>query len=657
MCIRDRSKRIDFTTGVSTVDDLLIYLQPPPAATGIVQTAAGRPIQGVSISLPGGGPSSISDAEGCFTLPKVPKTWFATPYKFEEALIASKEGFTVLSVTVRGFDDNESWQPIEVVVAENGTLEITAVTRDGTPCPGLSFSVDVSPSERHGANDNVVLGFRSGRLRVKTDQEGIARLTAVPSGVNLRVQHSNISYEAVDKNGALFDADTAPTGTVRALRASTAQETHVRYLVDVAAVLKGRVFEPGGEPSAGARIIIRPINAELEGTFMSPHGGVTEEDGTFEIPYTLVGSAQRISVRAQSTKGERPSLSMFGSPELPDPLLCAFAEVDAAAPGAELELRLGPMGKITGKVVGPDGKLAGLVRLAILPDETSSPFDFTLLTGWPTSISTSSGAFKTSALPPGSYTLEARSQTFGTIRSTDIAHDAEDVVLRYGEPNLAKLTLSASGPTEVRSLGITTGTLQLSRHSRGVERLDHKSIYTLPLDSQGAALSLSSGVTTFTSNGVNSRTMVSRAEGNSKTLELAPGDYWLGVRATDVDGNALFPMGTGPVRVDPGEYMVHFEMLRTASLTGHHSKASASSEAWAVEIHLPAGDVVPCISARNQMQSSFSLGSDGSFEVHTLPACPLEVWIGSRFNLATGRPNLVRNITPAPGETLAITID
>ena len=651
------SKRIDFAAGERSVDNLLIYLQPPPVATGTVRTPAGEPIEGMSVSLPGRGPTSVSNAEGSFTLDNVPKVWLEDLEALETALATSKEGATAISINVRGFDDNETWQPIEIIAAEHGTLEIAAVTREGTPCPGLSFSIDVSPSERYGPSENATINLEFSFLKEKTNQEGVAGFTAVPSGVNLRVSHSGIAHEAVDQFGVLLGARTAPVGTVQTLRASTAQETRVRYLVDQAAVLKGRVFEPEGEPSAGARVTIRPTDAEVQGSSISPQMGLTEEDGTFEIPYTLVGSAQRISIRAQSTKGEDPWYSMFGSSKLPDPLLCAFAEVDAAAPGAELELRLEPMGKITGKVVGPDGKPADVVRLTVLPDEASSPFDFTLLTGGPTFISAPKGAFETSALPPGSYTLVARSSTFGTTRSSGIAHDAENVVLSCGKPDLAKITLTASGPTELRSLSVATGALQVSRRVEGVELLDHESNYAAPLGYQPAALSLSSGITSANSNGLKSHITVSIGDEESKTLELAPGEYWLGVRATDVDGNALFPMGTGPVRIESGEHMLHFEMLRTASLTGHLSKAPASNEAWAIEIHLPAGETVPCISAYNGMQSSFRFGSDGSFDIPVLPACPLEVWIGSQFNLAVGRPDIVRKISPTPGETLAITID
>lgn len=652
------SRRIDFAAGVRSVDDLLIYLQSPPAATGTVRTPTGRPVQGMSLSIPGGGKPALSDAGGAFTLADVPKEWFESPHRFESELTASKKGASVLSIDAQGFDGDEVWQPILIVAAETGTLEITAAARSGTPCPGLSFSVNVSPDERYGAGEQAVFGFQAKAQTAVTNDVGVAHFSNVPTGVNLKVVRSGIMHEAIDENGVLLDNDAAPKGAVRPLRASTVEDTRVRYLVDVAAVLKGRVFEPDGQPSAGARLVLRTTDHEVEGSAITPRGATAEEDGSFEIPYTLVGTAQRISVRAQSTNGEEPSLSMFGGTKLPDPLLCAFAEVDVVPSGAELELRLVPMGKMTGEIVGPGGEPTDYVQLRILPDdESSSPFDFTLLTGRANSISTSTGSFEIKAIPPGSYTLEARSRVYGTIRRSGIAHDAKGVVLRYGQPDLARVTLTASGPADIQLLSVATGTLQVNRRVRGVQALDRTSTYSSPLGYQGAVLNLSSGVATFTADGLTGRTTVNSAGGSSKTLELAPGEYWLGVRATDVNGNALFPMGTGPVRVEAGEHKVHFEMVRTASLTGHRSKASASGEAWVAEIHIPGGDVVPCIGARNGMQSSFRLGSDGSFGVRVLPARPLEVWIGTRFNLAARRPDIVRKITPAPGETLAITID
>ncbi len=651
------SKRIDFTAGMSGPEDLVVYMVHAPVATGVVMTPGGAPVPGASIVHKETGATATSDANGHFAMAELPHEDLTSPLRLEDRLLVSKSASSLISIQVPGFDDDMVWQPIEVLMVPSSTMAIEAKTRDGTPLVGLDFQLNLSPDGPFSRNERAVFGYSFDARYGSTDASGTCKFEGVPAGVHLRVTLGGVlEFEALDSDAFLVPNGRPSKAVLRPLAMDPEGETRVIYQPDAYVTLRGIVLEADGTPSVKARLRFDAVDAESTITSLKPDRALTRDDGTFEVPVAITGPTQGIVVRAQSTVGERASYSPFGGTIFPDPLSFAQDTVSVAAPH-DLTLHLIPQSKVNGRIVDPGGPHEGYVTVRIVPESDPAPFDFVLGGHLPTTRTISRGSFEFKGVPPGTYRLEARSAEYGLATVSGVAHDATDVVLRFGEPEVAQVLLKVSGPDGISGITVDSAEIQVSRRLEAPRPLAGRSTFSTPLGYDGGALSVSSGSASIRTKGVRGSASVNHYAGSEHGLTLAPGSHWIGVRGTDLGGRAMFPVGTGPVQIGAGTHEIHFHLHGTASLQGQVRSARGDGVERMAELHLLDGTLVPCVGDRAGLQSAFRIASNGQFDVDVLPACPLELWIGTRAELASGRPASVTKIEPSTGESIILEID
>ena len=511
-----------------------------------------------------------------------------------------------------------------------GSLTLTAVGPEGLPIEGLACKLE--------AFEGAGVDSRS-HLEGTTRSDGRVGFDPVDSSIHLSIEVGDEVFDGVDEDGVLVSAD-AQVGGVRPIVVRASETTEVTYRADRRVLVRGRVVEPDGEPAQEARLRVSAIDEETAGTRVEPRAATTKADGSFELLVTTRGPGARIAIEAQSTLGERASYSPFGGTVFPDPLSCGWVELDLASwnqDSDEALVQLETMGKLTGQVLGPDGAVAGRVDMVIQPMGNRGPFDFKLVSGKPTRALARAGSFTFSGVPPGAYSLEARSPAFGVARISGVAHDAKDVVLRFDQARAATIDVHVESTMGVASITVAHADLQLSRHLMNLDVLPRRSTYRAPLGAPSAALRDPSTSTQLESAGLRGAFGLHPAPGDRVSLNVAPGDHWIVVRAIDTDGRELFPAGTGPIRIEAGTHELTFRLLPTANVEGRINRMPVAEE-LRVEVHLPGGVLVPCATAERTMRDFVRVGTDGQFAIASVPSGEFEIWIGTREELINGSP-------------------
>jgi hypothetical protein len=141
---------------------------------------------------------------------------------------------------------------------------------------------------------------------------------------------------------------------------------------------------------------------------------------------------------------------------------------------------------------------------------------------------------------------------------------------------------------------------------------------------------------------------------NPTTLELDDGLMWIGAKAEAKDGNTSFPIGTGLVHVAPGEYRLRFELTPTGSIEGRVRGGPAGRELFVALAR--GGELLTLDVRQREMRSLCALGADGYYRFPLVPAGALELRVGTREELATGRWTKREEFQLARGAKLALDV-
>ena len=144
-------------------------------------------------------------------------------------------------------------------------------------------------------------------------------------------------------------------------------------------------------------------------------------------------------------------------------------------------------------------------------------------------------------------------------------------------------------------------------------------------------------------------------EGNAKTFELSEGLYWIGAKAVDRDGAHCFPIGTGLVRVGPGEHNVRFHLTPSSTLEGRVEDAPID-EALCIALATEDGRLVPLDVRRNDMAPFTDLAADGRFRFPQVPTGRFELRVGTAEELRSGTARRRRAVTIEAGVALDVTL-
>jgi hypothetical protein len=130
---------------------------------------------------------------------------------------------------------------------------------------------------------------------------------------------------------------------------------------------------------------------------------------------------------------------------------------------------------------------------------------------------------------------------------------------------------------------------------------------------------------------------------NPSALFVDQGLYWFGAQASDKQGNHYFPIGTGLVRVDPGEYHLRFELTVATTVHGHVHASDPLGQGVGIA-HAGLGLLNLDVGTR-RLERYRELGADGWFSFALVPVGEHELWIGTPAELEAGKPSSRQPLT------------
>lgn len=289
---------------------------------------------------------------------------------------------------------------------------------------------------------------------------------------------------------------------------------------------------------------------------------------------------------------------------------------------------------ITGRVLA-DPPVVSRVRAT--PVDGGLPFGIGPSGALRTSYSGKSGVFRILGLPAGRYDLEITpSTTFPIQWVRGVEAGTEDLVVPLVGAKPARVVVEvalADGELAetilltacLRPHGAPPAAAELPRQAR-LGALEGWPPTLVEFGSGSGSRTDAQGYTSYALDAISE---------NPWTLELDPGLHWIGVKARAKDGNLTFPIGTGLVRVEAGEYRLRFELTPSGAVRGRVHGDSGGRELCAALAR--AGRLLALDVRQDELRTVSDLGADGYFAFPLAPAGALELRLGSREELLAGR--------------------
>ena len=647
----DAERRVDFGPRDRLVDDVVLVLQAPPILKGRVVDPRGAGQAGVEVTL-GQEERTTTDAKGEFVFEARRERAYSQPYRIEESIATATDDLFVLDIDVPGFDAEHNWQDIIITVAPTSTLEIDGRDTFGRPLADQTVVAAIAPHERFVDHGRRIFGFQVTQCAGRTGAKGTARLVDVPTGVHLEIRVGASTFQAV--RGFELVPSLTDSGT-RPILLDPAEVS--RFLVRHGHLVRvsGRVFEPDGEPTEKAYVQVYAYDASGAVVAATAPRVTTDEEGFFVARCQSDQRIDSLVVRATSARGEVPSTGPFGGAKQPDPLSRAWTEIGASlleTGTVEVDLLMAPLGKISGRVFAPNGEPVGNALLQLHAEDPRTNGGYAATSRRTTASTTSTGEFSIAGLPPGKYTIDARSRQHGRATFRGLEHNARDVELIYKGSRPARVTIELESDRPLERALLASAILAATDES-ALDALDPRTRVVGHGRFPAAALNII-GVAGHTTDDVTGSFNV-REIGTAapETIELPPGPAWFGVRAHDVDGRLLFPIGTGPVRVLEGETHIVFALRPSAALEVRLDEI-ANVGHLVFELLDASNTPVEWLGRLDDFETRGRVGSDGMISVPFLPAIPLELAIGTPREIDAGQPRRRLDLAPNPGETLRV---
>ena len=355
---------------------------------------------------------TIVAEDGSFRIDSVPRT---------DALVAvaSLEGRVGAASDPFTMAAGGSVEGLELRLGAGGVLVGKVTGPEGRPVAGARLRLNVRRPQGQGPVP---------ARNANSDSEGAFRFEGVAPGTAT----------------ATADAEGFVRKTVQGIEIREGEEASAEISLEAGLAIRGRVMDSTGAPAAGVRVRAR-------NTDRRPPSGVrqgsarTARDGTFVVPDLPAGSFD-----LETTSSDHPRGTFAG----------------AVPGGPPVEIRLPEGVRISGRVTDPSGSPLAGVRLQARGESGTSG----------AATSAADGTFEIRNLPPGSYSLQARSTAPGW---TDARVDGVEGGTRGVEIRLAK-SLGISG----RVLGPDGGPAPGRGRIRVLDR-DGKQVASTRWDGQG----------------------------------------------------------------------------------------------------------------------------------------------------------------------------
>jgi hypothetical protein len=527
-------RRIGLTRAVSlgvaqSTSDVEVLVDPGRSVRGLVVTQGDKPLGGVRVSVgrmdppferpvfaPRTGTDGTFTVEGLLPGKYRVNAWAEGqgPSKMETVQLASRDvqGLKLVmsqALVVRGQVLDRNGAPAAEVTV-TGTVE--------SPDPARRFSLDRATTDAAGK-------FQLDRL--------------VPGKLTLTAKHAD------QGNARLGPEDTE----------SMARNASLTLRLETWGAVSGTVKFPDGAPAAGVIVVAQPMGKMV---FGPNDQAITDEGGRYRLGGLDKGqfmvTARRENVM-NITAGMRQELTL---------------EMGEQKTGVDLTVPAGGK-RISGKVLGPDGKAASGAVVTLAAERGGFAFRMPLREGGPSvpqAISDADGAFTLEDLPEGQFTLWASDPTHADGEQKGVSAGATGVTVRLqGGASVAGVVRSRAGQP-VSDYTITA----LPGGDRGASPNDRARNQMVARQWSPTA-------------------QVHDPEGTFSIARLAPGSYELTVTTTEGQGAVL------PVTVAAGERKQGLTLLveagvkvvgKVLELDGGTPIAGATVEAMAATTRIEA---------------------------------------------------------------------
>jgi hypothetical protein len=392
------------------------------------------------------------------------------------------------------------------------------------------------------------------------------------------------------------------------------------------------------------------LRLRADGEWGDGSGSVTTDaEARFAFDIAPETEPREVELFAAAHEDGRLQHGMY-LPEQSDPLFVARVRrpwPDEPSATWEIDLVCERAPSISGRVLAADGRPT-TAQAVLMP------------TGGGDSVRLDSGRMGELHFPgllEPSYELEVRKPGRAAVRMSGLVPDGPPFTVRLDAPGSSRVVVRVSSPVDLAQTIVLTGELR-PRAGLVVEAPDLPAQLEVEtptgwLDRQAR---LNTGTSSFSTDQGNMYCVLAAISGGEKVLDLDGGLWWFGATATARDGTPLFPVGTGLVRVTPGEHLVELHLVPTGPVVVGLTVELEPDERW-LALARPGGPPIPLDVRAERFVPVVRCGTDGSFVWPMVPEGPLELRWGRREELLAGRATGVRALEVRRGETTTLEIE
>jgi protocatechuate 3,4-dioxygenase beta subunit len=312
-------------------------------------------------------------------------------------------------------------------------------------------------------------------LRTETDQNGRFVFSGLDAG----------NYEIrADKNGyaaSNWRYQTRATELVAVAGGQQVKEVLVK--LEAAAVLTGTVRNQAGELMQGAavQVLRRTYMGSRKSHFaLCPGIASTDDRGEYRIAGVPSGSYLLRVSPPRSAKG----VPQVYFPDTTDYRAAQWITIASKeVRKTDFVLRTGPVARIRGLVLAPNGKTLGNLAIGLNPSN-DGPSDH-VFAGSLVSAIQGQGTFEIDGVPPGSYILSAadKGQPFAALQELEVRGDRDGVFVKLAPAHQGRGVIYVEGGGAPILKGITVALLPLDLFCCGTPRATAQQDGTFVFDS------------------------------------------------------------------------------------------------------------------------------------------------------------------------------
>lgn len=659
---RHATAQVALEVADSTLPEILVTRAAHGLLNGTVEDDSGRLLDGMELIFEHRGVEyeAKTDASGAFQVAGLPRVRLAR---------IGDPGYTIYNRGKTEPIEGGGWEDLTVVLTRAGILRLDLKGRSTKPLAGALVEVSMSQAEQTRIPSRGPFANVGGSLRATADSNGVAELSGVWVGKDLRIRVQHGSRAASSEwhvGGKLrFGAETSGAEPIR-VDASGLLELQSVWSDHL--TVQGTVSASGNPaPHAKVEIYERQSGAAWE-SWMLLEGVDCDGEGRYQLsllsPVTLgpllalassedadqdPGPSESASLQGLGYAGPAPRKVVGGGAgrQLLDP-----SQADEGVLQADLDLE--PVLKIEGRLVDAEGQALdhhggsmGGHRIWVTPAGAGGPYAETSLAPVTKVSYGEDGAFTAWGLAEGVYDLWVSTElkTFYTFsagmqRFPDVAAGSSGLELELTPGPQVQVRIETDVDPEVAA-GMIVLTAKyfpqgpLPEKARGEQRsffVDGSSGWPAGSSYSFTGIGGATGAEGRAQMGYSSTEQLSSLD----LPDLGPGWYRIGVQPTSPEGRPYLPCASQLVYLEEGEYVFSFRPLRTTSVEAQ--VRSSLTRRLAVQLVDGQGRSIPLEGKSGFVTPSavLPIPSDGRFVLRNVPVGAYRLRAGTPAGLAAG---------------------